>query len=1555
MIYLSNQKLTAAGIVEELKKEVLEKCFTRRQEIDSELTSPEKLTDAVRKLEKVTPDKTSIKLQDIIHQLKHVAFDKSSDRLLMIIAQLNEVYLENVDEKILGVIQNLKRYLDRQEAIIKEISVIASGEYSKLLFKGFKVKLAQIYFNDTINAQNLGDNLRRIFQDLESPHFAQFPDIQLIIREIFSWPEGHHVTKADIKSLEELAKTSKVVIKEDAFEILNLKYGYFSEDARYSIIYQALLPLCRNMSLLVERQAYDQEMAYKLMVLCLDTPNLDKVDEVIQHIAANFAKIHKGNPSKTTYHDTFVTELINFPTNVQAKDMDRWRQFILNHKFPALKVFADCQLFDSVPKNMQDAKTKQLVKVYPRAEENPDFAMFCKGLRVKNAEFESGLDFIKSDCGWPKKRDDNLPKVDVRISKGGDDYRWVKLPPDDLRALYLGIMIPGCCQVINGHSRQCVIDGTSLSDNGFYVLLKSKSKPRVGVDEEKKEEESFTDLEGDIVAQSYAWISINGNLCLDSVEWDSQRVSPEIIRELMSFFSQAVFTTHQDIKHIHVGRGGQTGNLFDDNEMAFVAEQQRQGTPYGDADRQYCLASNISVMDLESLKQATFGLEKEAQSQILYLATYVDSLKEWIEDINKQPGQYQFLFSHAFLNLFVSVNEPLFKPIDCRPLTFEQYGQLSQSEQQAVSTFRKLINCSNMSEFLQWLPTIPADTSLVAIKQKNRLGNKLLHLAAQKEDLLELVMDFIPQHHRLEAIKEKDRHGYNILHNAVRNPKKVKLILQSIPEYDRFEAIKEKDRFGGSIIELAAQEEDLLKLVLDFIPQHQRLEAIKEKGSHGDNILHKTFRNQKFIELILQSIPEAYRLEAIKEKDENGDTILHKNYKLVEFILQSIPEAHRLEAIKEKGSQGDTILHKALGDQKLIELILQSISEEGRLEAIQEKDVNGDTILHLSACNYKLMTFILDSIPQESIFEAIKLRDVCGSMVMDKLLSWGGRRHELIKLFFDKIPIDCRLALIKESPWVLSQATPEYELLNYILESISDVCRLEVIKACDTVLHFATQYPASLKLLLDTIPPESLSELINRKDQKGNTVLHLVVQKQDLLSMVLDRIPEASRLEAIIEKDANGNTALHLSISAKNCDLFVLLFNCIPKAYQLELVKEKNVWGETLLHLAVTQPPIMEILLSVISKKELLSVIQIQGRCESNVLEYAAKSSTYSDTNLKNFNRLLDLIGETEDFDVFKTKNFLRILALNTASGFKPDPEGKHFLIFKKVLRTIESSELFELLQKKDHNDATVFSCGLKNPATSELILDSIEQVKRANLIKHDIQSLAYLATDLASLVNVLKFISPGERLCIIGQLEAKNKMQFFQSAEKDPSSFIELIESLPETERHFVFMRDSLMHVMAKWPRILNNLLQLIPQDHLQGIALHREREGNNNLLHTTATQVENFQKLFESIPQAHRLEVLKTLNSRRESVLKIAATNLKSLEMIKNLLSPAQLEEFKNIQIEPSKTIGQLLEPKPVSQKVSLYSGAHSMVRPVFVRGGLFSANPIKADRMDSKENRP
>ena len=157
-------------------------------------------------------------------------------------------------------------------------------------------------------------------------------------------------------------------------------------------------------------------------------------NENFANIAAKFAKLVNKKQDRiihTPYHDAFVVALHQFPAHEDVKELGSWKRFIEKEGFKSLSIFAECATTRKAFENIIDANEFLLTKQYPRAEEHPELAALCKKLLINNDGFEAGLAQVQS--GWPKKETDSLPLVE--IADNSKRYFWVKLPPQDMRAM----------------------------------------------------------------------------------------------------------------------------------------------------------------------------------------------------------------------------------------------------------------------------------------------------------------------------------------------------------------------------------------------------------------------------------------------------------------------------------------------------------------------------------------------------------------------------------------------------------------------------------------------------------------------------------------------------------------------------------------------------------------------------------------------------------------------------------------------------------------------------------------------------------------------------------------------------------------------------------------------------------------------------------------------------------------------------------------------------------------------------------------------------------------
>jgi len=277
----------------------------------------------------------------------------------------------------------------------KEISVSKSAHKAQPnALEILQRKIKDNYFQDNTRPKDKKMKPEEVLNHLNSPAFLDFPRLKYVIHEIFKGNQN-------IQIPEELKDWEPTV----SFESLNEKYGYFDTDL--SDLFARLAIACRKMTAIIERQANDDEMAYKLMALFYD-PNKTN-DENFQSISTKFDSIITKKQDKSIahpYHDAFVTILHHFPIFSAVKDLQSWQAFIAKEGFKALNIFAQCAHLQPAFENIKEAQDFLLKQKYPRANEHPELAKLCKKLLIDNAGFEAGLNEVKT--GWPKKNNRQL-------------------------------------------------------------------------------------------------------------------------------------------------------------------------------------------------------------------------------------------------------------------------------------------------------------------------------------------------------------------------------------------------------------------------------------------------------------------------------------------------------------------------------------------------------------------------------------------------------------------------------------------------------------------------------------------------------------------------------------------------------------------------------------------------------------------------------------------------------------------------------------------------------------------------------------------------------------------------------------------------------------------------------------------------------------------------------------------------------------------------------------------------------------------------------------------
>jgi len=430
----------------------------------------------------------------------------------------------------------------------------------------------------------------------------------------------------------------------------------------------------------------------KAMVLFGPEPeNLsDNRSENIKTLCSNLDRFIQQNASgfNRPIHDIFLYDIpeeyldeLDEPaagpaqTNTERYNLPEWKKAIEKFGMDLIKNFSDVPQIQKIALNERNQATHQaqsneygiplngaylqelIVRcIYTRANEQPGLAKLYKHYNVNEAVFEQTLTLIENKKilieseGSGKivaKADDKIPNVAVRLNVSSDLY-MVKLPASDPRALILG-HITDCCQSIRGHSEQCVIDGITLPNNGFYVFIKANKNKEF--DPQNIQWDNLENDKHSIIGQSYVWNGQLGELVLDSLEIKKSFVGsirPQDIAD--KIISEIVLQSLEVPTRITVGTGGGTANVFAYHKLPLTGTQQAasmiEGAMYGDAQRQ----CEIYVSEkLESVRSSIDRLTKDGYSRkkILALTSY-NAFKAYAtghvtpDDLIKNINNYTF-------------------------------------------------------------------------------------------------------------------------------------------------------------------------------------------------------------------------------------------------------------------------------------------------------------------------------------------------------------------------------------------------------------------------------------------------------------------------------------------------------------------------------------------------------------------------------------------------------------------------------------------------------------------------------------------------------------------------------------------------------------------------------------------------------------------------------------------------------------------------------------------------------------------------------------------------
>ena len=1020
-----------------------------------------------------------------------------------------------------------------------------------------------------------------------------YPKLHHFIRSIMTQPKVLLlITNIKQNIVEHLDWQPELQVMSQQFQTLNAQYRYFQYNfTELQAIFTSLTHRLRFLMKAIEKNHYyshDQIFfvsAYKLMALFI---NQDHINPSYTILCERMDEIFKNR----SIHDALVVDIQNLPDKKSLNRFVEWQPLFHQKQgyWHAIKAFAkhahaiEAKISAEKKLNLKAIKDAELTIHYQRVSEDEQFADICKTYDVSQETFNECLDIIQS--GWPKKTQDKLPNLIIADEK--NEFFWVKLPVDDKRALILG-EITDCCQSIGGDSHACVVDGISRQNNGFYVLLERiksvGSSPITAIEPAQINYQDFR-----ILAQSYAWISQTGNLCLDSFEaidhvlqYFEKSAQPEKainLTNLLEKFAKQVLIIYPGIKRVTLGLGGKTpNNLFRNLSTgqritSLVSETMREGHEYGDAKEQYriasCLEMNKSQQKrLLSLMTSHLGKISEQELQELAVVKY---LLEHVQNIDISLEQLEKLHKHF----------PLFKTYlsaDRLPRLIQQNFNFewevflpiypSDLKQRTVNPLQLAWVLSNIP-VLSWPPYLEECSpdmieSLLLWRDENHLGllnytgfnegafrwflspltiQEKFKIAIEtnitqsicKLSLLELLFIGLNQEQKFLLLAKLNHQAENALFHILEIPEIFTFIWSDLTNPQKIILISQINSMGISVLFHPTAKLDLLALLLQELNSEQKFALYMNKNLNLVASLDAISKHPEYILKLFEGLNAEQKfsiLVKINSNEENALTCLINTPDLLECVWKDLTAEQKQTILAQVNSMDVPILFYPTLTLSALEVLLKDISIDQKFVLLMAENVNLADAFHWIILNPKYLPehinqFIQDEMPEYT-----------PKNVSEKIMA-------LFKGFSpeQKFEILRKSNTDGENTLFSLIATPE--ILHNLWQDLAPKQKLYLISQVDSlgvsILFHPAMESSTIKFLLQNISPDQKFKLLMDESLCLTTSLIKIVEKSNYLSRTIQKQ---------IDED-KPNVLLELFQGLSGCQKYEVLLRCVTFDYKFE-------------------------------------------------------------------------------------------------------------------------------------------------------------------------------------------------------------------------------------------------------------------------------------------------------------------------------------------------------------------------------------------------------------------
>lgn len=569
-----------------------------------------------------------------------------------------------------------------------------------------------------------------------------------------------------------------------------------------------------------------------------------------------------------------------------------------------------------------------------------------------------------------------------------------------------------------------------------------------------------------------------------------------------------------------------------------------------------------------------------------------------IDDTNGYSKYDYILLANFHLpELFLAI-------LECYPAV-EKIRYLINLEHGQREQLKAILNSDDYE--LKLVEAIPAEERLAALKQKDWVGNTILHKLLDLPKALQKVLELLPDDsQRLQAVQIKNCTGTPLLAMAVIRLDTLLVILNALSAQDRYQSIQENVfEHGNTLLHAHISEpESLLKILDLYADDDQRIAAIFKENLYQQTPLYSAKDHPESLKILLGVIPEKQRLTALQTiLYKNHETLLHELVQspelLKEIIETMIPEDQRLEALLTTDALGNTLFYKAVNAPDTLQMLFNLCSDSCQIQQVlQTVNMEGDSLLLKASHSSRSLQIILDLYPDHSQkLEAVQAVNSFGETALHKAVYSLESLQLLLDLYADD---EQRYEAVQKfnnsNETALSKASHYYQSFEALLYSIPETQRLTalqtVVNGCQVLVHTLLKSPDLLKNVIETIVPEDQRvDALQTVDSNGNTLLHKAIDERVPLHTILDLYPDdEQRLKAVMSVNNCRDTVLHKV--ANSPSLIEIILRNIPPNSRFKAVQALNKSNTTVLQLAQYNFQCLKTILAYIPDHQMLEVLE---------------------------------------------------------------------------------------------------------------------------------------------------------------------------------------------------------------------------------------------------------------------------------------------------------------------------------------------------------------------------